>query len=70
MPSVDLNNKTLAKQAARRIVEDSAFGKALQVSTPGKAKDYSDHRLRQLEESIAHHIEETYAPWCSEEFRG
>lgn len=65
----DLNNRGLAHSAATKIINDSAIGKALTVSTPGVAKQEADRRKDVMVAAIAKIIEETYAPWCNEEFR-
>lgn len=65
----DLNNRGLAHAAATKIVNDSAIGKALAVSTPGVAQQEANRRKEVMVAAIAKIIAETYAPWCNEEFR-
>lgn len=69
MSRTELNNRTLAMQAATKIVESSALGKALTISTDSKEKDNAEQRKDVMKKQLAKMIEETYAPWCNEEFR-
>lgn len=69
MNAVNLNLKTLARQAATRLMDDSAIGKALVVQTASAEKTKADERRDAMIDRMAKTIEDTFRPFCNEEFQ-